>query len=59
MHLYVSVSDLTIFATIHPPHRLDMPPNLGALWIIGDSFLRKWYTVYDLGNNAVGFAEST
>lgn len=37
---------------------LDMPPQLGSLWIIGDTFLRKWYTVYDLGNNAVGFAQS-
>lgn len=23
---------------------------------IGDVFLRKYYTVYDLGRNAVGFA---
>jgi len=30
----------------------------GSLWIVGDVFLRKFYTVYDLGRNAVGFAES-
>ncbi|KAI9466995.1 Asp-domain-containing protein [Lactarius psammicola] len=30
----------------------------GALWIIGDVFLRRYYTVYDLGRNAVGFAKS-
>jgi saccharopepsin len=30
----------------------------GALWIIGDVFLRRYFTVYDLGRNAVGFAES-
>lgn len=35
-----------------------MPPNIGELWIIGDVFLRKWYTVYDLGRNAVGFAKA-
>jgi len=31
----------------------------GSLWIIGDVFLRKYFTVYDLGRNAVGFAKST
>jgi saccharopepsin len=26
--------------------------------LLGDAFLRKYYTVYDLGRNAVGFAPS-
>lgn len=38
---------------------LDIPAPLGPIWIIGDVFLRRFYTVYDLGNNAVGFAKST
>ncbi|KAK4687075.1 saccharopepsin, partial [Tremellales sp. Uapishka_1] len=35
---------------------MDIPAPIGPLWIIGDSFLRKYVTIYDLGRNAVGFA---
>ncbi|PWN18588.1 putative PEP4-aspartyl protease [Microstroma glucosiphilum] len=35
---------------------LDIPAPLGPIWIVGDVFLRKYTTVYDLGRNAVGFA---
>lgn len=37
---------------------MDFPEPVGPLVILGDSFLRRWYSVYDLGNNAVGLAES-
>ena len=36
----------------------DIPEPAGPLAILGDAFLRKWYSVYDLGNNAVGLAKS-
>ncbi|KAI5298764.1 hypothetical protein KEM56_003791 [Ascosphaera pollenicola] len=37
---------------------MDFPEPVGPLVILGDSFLRRWYSVYDLGNSAVGLAEA-
>lgn len=35
---------------------MDLPEPVGPLAILGDAFLRKWYSVYDLGTNSVGLA---
>ncbi|GMF05153.1 unnamed protein product [[Candida] boidinii] len=35
---------------------MDIPAPIGPMAIVGDAFLRKFYSVYDLGKNAVGLA---
>ncbi|ODV82015.1 Asp-domain-containing protein [Suhomyces tanzawaensis NRRL Y-17324] len=37
---------------------MDFPAPIGDLSIVGDAFLRRYYSIYDLKKNAVGLAKS-
>ena len=37
---------------------MDMPAPVGPLAILGDAFLRRWYSIYDAGANTVGLAKA-
>lgn len=35
-----------------------MPPPRGPLWVLGDPFLRKYYSVYDVAEGRVGLGKA-
>uniref|UniRef100_A0A7S2TEN3 Peptidase A1 domain-containing protein n=1 Tax=Lotharella oceanica TaxID=641309 RepID=A0A7S2TEN3_9EUKA len=37
---------------------MDMGDSAHPLWILGDVFMRRYYTVFDYGNSRVGFAKA-
>ena len=47
--------DSTVCSSIAVP--LDVPRPRGPLWVLGDAFLRVYYTVFDRGQHTVSFAK--
>ncbi|CAB1346433.1 unnamed protein product [Coregonus sp. 'balchen'] len=36
----------------------DLPSSVDPLWILGDVFLSEFYSIYDRGQDRVGFAKA-
>ena len=51
-------TSVQLWSTANITPGMDFPEPVGPLAILGDAFLRKWYSVYDMGTNSVGLAKA-
>lgn len=54
----LKVSELGVTECVAGIMPIQLPPNLGKLWILGDVFISTYATVFDVANKQVGFAKA-
>lgn len=58
MFLFPQVNDGSEDICLSGFYILDFQTNSGPIWILGDVFLRPYFSVYDRGQDRVGFAKA-
>jgi len=54
----IQVAENPIMLCLFGIQEMEMESSTGGLWVLGDIFMRPFYTVFDYGNKRVGIAKS-